>query len=105
MSSQITNNNYITTPTSPNPYIIRKLNNMDEAQILKKKRDDWTRLYHKMLKGIEMMINIQKQVQDMMKIAGEINTMITEIEEIILQASINNQTTNTTNISEISENL
>ena len=78
---------------------------MDEAQILKKKRDDWTRLYHKMLKGIEMMINIQKQVQDMMKIAGEINTMITEIEEIILQASINNQTTNTTNISEISENL
>ena len=58
-----------------------------------------------MLKGIETMINIQKQVQDMMKIAGEINTMITEIEEIILQASINNQTTNATNISEISENL
>ena len=78
---------------------------MDEAQVLKKKQDDWTRLYYKMLKGIETMINIQKQVQDMMKIAGEINTMIIEIEEIILQASINNQTTNTTNISEISENL
>jgi len=104
-SHQITNNNYITIPTSPNPYIIRKLNNMDEAQVLKKKQDDWTRLYYKMLKGIETMINIQKQVQDMMKIAGEINTMIIEIEEIILQASINNQTTNTTNISEISENL
>jgi len=36
MSSQITNNNYITTPTSPNLYITRKLNNMDKAQVLKK---------------------------------------------------------------------
>jgi len=40
MSSQITNNNYMTTPTSPNLYITRKLNNMDEAQILKKEQDD-----------------------------------------------------------------
>ena len=31
-----TNNNYTTTPTTPNPYISRKLNNMDEAQVMKK---------------------------------------------------------------------
>jgi len=37
MSSQISNNNnYATTPTSPNPYISRKLNNMDQAQHLQK---------------------------------------------------------------------
>jgi len=35
MSSQITNNNYTTAPTSPNPYISRRLNNMDEAQAIK----------------------------------------------------------------------
>ena len=78
---------------------------MDEAKAFKKKRDDWTRLYHKMLKEIEAMINIQKQVRDIMKIARETNTMITEMEQTILQASINNQTMNATNILGISEDL
>ena len=73
MSSQITNN-YITAPTFPNLYITRKLNNMDEAQVLKKEQDNWTRLYYKILKGI------------------------TEMKETILKTSINNQTMNTTNI-------
>jgi len=40
MSSQITNNNYITAPTSSNPYITRKLNNMDEAKAFKNKQND-----------------------------------------------------------------
>ena len=43
-----------------------------------------------MLKGIEVMIDIQKQVQNIIKIAGETNTTITEMEQMILQASINN---------------
>ena len=50
MSSQITNNNYTTAFTSPNLYITRKLNNMDKVKAFKKEQDDWTRLYHKMLK-------------------------------------------------------
>jgi len=58
-----------------------------------------------MLKEIEAMINIQKQVRDIMKIARETNTMITEMEQTILQASINNQTMNATNILGISEDL
>jgi len=105
MSFQITNNNYITTPTFPNPYITRKLNNIDEAQVLKKEREDWTRLYHKILKEIEAIIDIQRQVWDIMKIAGEANMMITEIEETILKISINNWTINTTNILGVLENL
>jgi len=40
-----------------------------------------------------------------MKIAREANMTITEIEEIILKVSINNSTTNTTNILGISEDL
>ena len=105
MSSQITNNNYMTVPTSPNPYITRKLNNIDEVKAFKEEQDDWTRLYYKMLKGIEAMINIQKQVWDMIKIAGEANTTITEMEDTILKVSINNQTINTTNILGVLENL
>ena len=91
--------------TSPNPYITRKLNNMDEVKVFKEKQDDWTRLYYKMLKGLETMINVQKQVWDMMKIVEEANTTIIEVEGTILKASINNQTTNTINILEILEDL
>jgi len=59
MSSQISNNNnYAIAPTSPNPYVSRKLNNIDQAQVMKKERKNWTRLYHKMLKGIETMIDV-----------------------------------------------
>ena len=84
MSSQITNNNYATASTSSNLYITRKLNNMDEVKAFKEEQDDWTRLYHKTLKQIEAMIDIQKQVWNMIKIAGETNTTITEIEQMIL---------------------
>jgi len=57
MSSQITNN-YMITLTSSNPYITRKLNNIDKAKAFKEEQDDWTRLYHKMLKRIETMIDV-----------------------------------------------
>ena len=106
MSSQIiNNNNYMTAFTSPNPYITRKLNNIDKAQTFKIERDDWTRLYHKTLKELKTMINIQKEVWNMMKIAEETNTTVTEMKETILKASINNQTMNATNILGISEDL
>ena len=85
-------------PTSPNPYISRKLNNMDQAQVMKKEREDWMRLYHKTLKGVEAMIDVQRMMKDMKKIAEETNMTVTEMEGTILTASINNQTMNTTNI-------
>ena len=88
MSYQTTK--YLTTPIFPNPYITRKLNNMDKARMMKDKRNDWTKIYHKTLKGLEVMIDMQKQIKDMMKIVAETNTTITEIEDLILKASINN---------------
>jgi len=104
MSLQITNN-YRTVSTSPNPYISRRLNNMNEVQAMKKEQDDWIELYHKTMKELEAMIDMQKQVRKMMKIAGEANITIIEIESNILKASINNQTINTTNIAGILEDL
>jgi len=108
MSSQISNNNdyyYVTAPVSPNPYIFRKLNNMDQAQVMKREREDWSRLYHKTLKRLEMMINVQRMVKDIKRMAEEVNTMITEVEESVLTASIKNRTMNATYISQISEDL
>jgi len=91
MSSQIMNNNtYTIAPTFPNPYISRKLNNMDQAQIMKREREDWLRLYHKMLKRLETMIDVQRLVKDIKKLAKEANTMIMEVERLVLTASINN---------------
>ena len=84
------NNNYTTAPTFPNPYISRKLNNIDQAQVMKREREDWMRLYHKMLKGIEAMIDVQRMLKDMKKIVEETNMTITEMEGTILTASINN---------------
>jgi len=52
--------NYLTASTSPNPYISRKLNNMEEARMMKEKRNDWMKMYHKTLKGLEAMIDVQK---------------------------------------------
>ena len=105
MSSQISNNNYATVPTFPNPYIFRKLNNMDQAQVMKKEREDWTRLYYKTLKGLETIIDVQRMVKDIKRLAEEANTIIIEVEGSVLKASINNRTTNTTNIAQISEDL
>jgi len=99
MAFQISNNNnYTMAPASSNLYISRKLNNMDQTQVMKKEREDWMRAYHKMLKGIETMIDVQRMLKDIKRVAEEANIMITEVKELILIASINNRTTNATNI-------
>ena len=78
---------------------------MDQAQVMKREREDWERLYYKMLKGLEAMINIQRTMKDMKKLAEEASTTITELEETILMASINHQTINATNITQMVEDL
>ena len=78
---------------------------MDQAQVMKKEREDWSRLYHKTLKGIEAMIDVQRMLKDMKKIAEEMSTTVAEMEGTILSASINNRTMNATNITQITEDL
>jgi len=72
---------------------------------MKKEREDWTRLYHKMLKGLETMIDVQRMVKDIKRLVEEVNAIITEVEGSVLMASINNRTTNATNIAQILEDL
>ena len=73
---------------------------MDKGKLLKKEYNNQSKLYYKMLKSLEVMIDMQKQIQDMIKIAEEVNTTVTEIKGTILKASINNQVTNTLGILE-----
>ena len=78
---------------------------MDQAQVIKREREDWSRLYHKILKKLETIIDVQRMVKNIKRIAEEVNTTIIEIEEPILTASINNRITNTMNITQILEDL
>ena len=71
--------------------------------MFKKEQDNWTYLYHKTLKRLEVMINVQRQVQDILKMAEEANTTIIEMEGTIHKASINNRIMKTMNILRISE--
>ena len=70
---------------------------------MKREREDWMRLYHKTLKGLETMIDVQRMVKDIKKLVEEANTTITEVERSILMASINNKIMDATNIAQISE--
>jgi len=51
------------------------------------------------------MINVQKMIKDMKKIAEETSTTVIEIERTILSTSVNNRTVNATNITQIAEDL
>ena len=62
-------------------------------------------MYHKTLKGIEAMIDVQRMLKDIKKIAEETSTTVAEMEGTILSASINNHTMNATNITQITEDL
>ena len=57
---------------------------------MKREREDWERMYHKTVKGIEAMIDVQRMLKDMKKIAEETNTTVMEMERTILMASTNN---------------
>ena len=51
----------MTIPTSPNLYVTKKLNNMDEARLFKSKHNDWSQLYYKILKEIEVMVDSESE--------------------------------------------
>ena len=51
------------------------------------------------------MIDAQRMIKDMKKIVEKTSTTVMEMEETILMASVNNQTMNTTNITQIAEDL
>ena len=78
---------------------------MDQAQVMKRERKDWKRTYHKTLKGLEAMIDFQRIMKDMKKLAEETSMTVAEMKRTILMASINNQTTNATNITQMAEDL
>ena len=42
------------------------------------------------MKGIEAMIDVQRMIKDMKKIAEETSTIVMEMERTILTASVNN---------------
>ena len=62
-------------------------------------------MYHKTLKRLEAMIDIQRVMKDINKLAEEASTTVAEMKGNILTASIDNRTTNTMNITQMAEDL
>ena len=80
---------FITTPTFPNLCVSQTLNNIVLVKIINNKKKDWIKKYHKIIWEIEQIVNIQAQLQNIIRLAEEANIQITEIETTILQASDN----------------
>ena len=78
---------------------------MDQAQVMKREREDWERTYHKTLKRLKVMIDMQRMIKNIKKLVEEANTTLTEAEGTILNASINNRTMNARSIIQILEDL
>ena len=83
---------FTTAPISPNSYETCTLNNMNLVKIMNNERKDWMKKYHKIIQGIEQMVDAQLQLQNIIKLVEEANTQIAEIEMTLLQASLNFKT-------------
>ena len=75
---------FIIASTSPNLYISHTINNIDLITTLNNKRKDWTRKYHKIIRGLEIIANIQLQLQNIIRLAKFANTQLIEVETTIL---------------------
>lgn len=92
-------------PTSPNLYIFHTVNNMDLIATLNNKRKDWTKKYHKIIWKIKTMVDIQLQLQNIVKLAKVANMQLTKIKMMIVQASGVYKTQTARDIFSISKDL
>ena len=58
---------------------------MDLIIALNKKKKDWTKKYHKIIQGLEIMVDIQLQIQNITKLTDTANNQLADIETILLK--------------------
>jgi len=80
---------FITALISPNLYITCTLNNINLVKTINNEKKDWMKKYHKIIQRIKRIIDMQMQLQNIVKLAEEANIQIAEIKSTILQASDN----------------
>ena len=96
---------FTTAPNLSNLYSTHTLNNTNLVKTINSEQKDWIKKYHKIIWGIEQMVDIQLQLQNIIKLAEETNAQIAEIKSTILQASNNYWTQTAGNIFSISKDL
>jgi len=62
---------------------------MNLVKTINDKKKNWMKKYYKIIYEIERMVDVQMQLQNVMKLAKEANTQIMEIKSTILQANNN----------------
>ena len=58
---------------------------MNLIMILNKEKKDWTKKYHRVIQGLEIMANIWLQVQNIVKLANIANNQLADIKTTLLQ--------------------
>jgi len=80
---------FATAPISSNLYIAHIVNNIYLIMILNKEKKDEIEKYHKIIQGLETIVDIQLQLQNIVKLANAANNQLTDIKTTLLQASKN----------------
>ena len=75
---------FITALIFPNLYITSTLDNINLVKTINNEKEDWMKKYHKIIQRIKRIIDVQMQLQNIVKLAEEANIQITEIESTIL---------------------
>ena len=78
---------------------------MNLVKTINEEKKDWMKKYHKIIQEIKRMVNVQMQLQNIVKLVEEANIQIAEIESKILQASNNYQIQTVRDIFSISKGL
>ena len=78
--------NFATAPSFPNPHVLQIVNNLDLIVTLNREKKDWTKKYYKIIQGLKTMVDIQMQIQDLVKLADVVNNQLANIKIILLQA-------------------
>ena len=78
---------------------------MNLVKTINEEKKDWMKKYHKIIHEIKRMVNMQMQLQNIVKLVEEANIQIAEIESKILQASNNYQIQTVRDIFSISRGL
>jgi len=78
---------FTTVPISPNFYVSCTVNNIDLIITLNNEKKDCIKKYHRIIKRLKTMVDIQLQLQNIVQLAEVTNTQLAEIKTTILQAS------------------
>ena len=96
---------FATAPSSSNLHVPHTIINLDLIITFNKEKKDWMKKCYKIIQELETTVDIQLQIQDIIKQADTVNNQLVDIKTILLQAGKTYKIQVKDNIYSISEEL